>query len=334
MNFHPVSLILASAVLAACGSSKSSAPTPPAAEDSVYRAEISRGEYGMVHVEANDYAGIGYGYSYSFARDNICTIADVYVTVSGERSKYFGADASWTMTGNGTTNNNLNSDFFFKLINAEQRVEQLIAQPSPVGPLPEARELVKGYVAGYNRYLRDVGVANLPDPSCRGADWVRPITELDVYRRFYQLALLGSSAVAIDGIGGAQPPGPNSASAPVYSPEQFSLSLGEAWKGVQIGSNAIALGSEATTNGKGMLLGNPHFPWDGAERFHQAHLTIPGELDTTGVALFGVPMILVGHTENLAWTHTVSSAWRFTPYQLTLVPGDPTSYLVDGQPEA
>jgi acyl-homoserine-lactone acylase len=36
---------------------------------------------------------------------------------------------------------------------------------------------------------------------------------------------------------------------------------------------------------------------------------------------------------HVAWTHTVSTAQRFTLYQLTLVPGDPTSYLVDGTPE-
>ncbi|MFT5642947.1 MAG: TnpA family transposase [Janthinobacterium sp.] len=59
------------------------------------------------------------------------------------------------MTGNGAVNNNLNSDLFFTLINPEQRVETLIAQAAPLGPLPEAHELVKGYVAGDNRYLRD-----------------------------------------------------------------------------------------------------------------------------------------------------------------------------------
>jgi acyl-homoserine lactone acylase PvdQ len=34
----------------------------------------------------------------------------------------------------------------------------------------------------------------------------------------------------------------------------------------------------------------------------------------------------------VAWSHTVSTAWRFTPYQLTLVPGHPTEYLQNGQP--
>src|SRR3954451_23363409 len=34
----------------------------------------------------------------------------------------------------------------------------------------------------------------------------------------------------------------------------------------------------------------------------------------------------------MAWSHTVSTAYRFTPYQLTLVPGSPTQYLQDGTP--
>ncbi len=80
-----------------------------------------------------------------------------------------------------------------------------------------------------------------------------------------------------------------------------------------------------------MVLGNPHFPWDGAERLYQAHITIPGKLDVSGGSLYGVPAVLIGHTRGLAWSHTVASAWRFTPFELQLVPGDPYSYIVDGQ---
>ncbi len=34
----------------------------------------------------------------------------------------------------------------------------------------------------------------------------------------------------------------------------------------------------------------------------------------------------------MAWSHTVSTAYRFTPFQHTLVPGAPTTYLYDGVP--
>ena len=83
-----------------------------------------------------------------------------------------------------------------------------------------------------------------------------------------------------------------------------------------------------------MLLGNPHFPWDGPERFYQAHLTIPGEINVAGASLFGAPIINIGHTDNFAWSHTVSTAYRFTPFELKLVPGDPHHYLYNGQPRA
>ena len=80
-----------------------------------------------------------------------------------------------------------------------------------------------------------------------------------------------------------------------------------------------------------MVLGNPHFPWAGAERLYQNHLTIPGKVDVSGATLYGVPAVLIGHTRGLAWSHTVATAWRFTPFELKLVPGDPHSYIVDGQ---
>jgi acyl-homoserine-lactone acylase len=308
-----------------------------ATRDSKLRATISRTKYGVPHIRAKTWQGLGFGYAYAFAEDNLCTIADSYVTVSAERSRYFGPDESWKFSGNGAVNNNLDSDFFYARINESGIVEDLISRPAPEGPAPELKKIVHGYVAGYNAYLRDTGVNQLPDPRCRGADWVRPITELDVYRRFHQLGSLASSGAAITGIGAAEPiaAAPRVASAEQAqsdSVERLASGDAEGFFPLDSGSNAIGLGSEATASGKGMVLGNPHFPWDGAERLYQAQLTIPGKVDVSGGSLYGVPAVLIGQNRRLAWSHTVASAWRFTPFQLTLVPGDPHSYLVDGQP--
>jgi acyl-homoserine-lactone acylase len=57
-------------------------------------------------------------------------------------------------------------------------------------------------------------------------------------------------------------------------------------------------------------------------------------VNVAGVAFLGVPLIVLGFNENIAWTHTVSSARRFGIFQLALDPADPTRYLVDGQSEA
>ena len=132
----------------------------------------------------------------------------------------------------------------------------------------------------------------------------------------------------------ARSPRTPSRSGPFVDSAAIASGLGNEFKGLAIGSNAVALGSEATKNGRGLLLGNPHFPWLGAERFYQAHLTIPGKVDVAGGALLGVPIVLIGHTAHMAWSHTVSTSYRFTPFQETLVPGSPTTYLYDGVPVA
>jgi acyl-homoserine-lactone acylase len=300
-----------------------------------YKAEIRRTAHGIPHIEAKGYGGIGFGYGYAFAQDNICTIAQDYVTVRGERSRFFGPDDSYQQRGNGFGAKNLNSDFFYKQIIDAKTVESLLAKPPPLGPEPELKQGVRGYVAGYNRYLKDVGGTNgVPDKTCRGKPWVRPITVADAYLRFYQLVLLASQSVAIDGIGSAAPPTPG---LPIPSPLDSATTAQQLSQRLplrSIGSNAVAVGKAGTRDHKhGLLLGNPHFPWLDTERFYQAQLRIPGKVEVQGASLFGVPLILIGHTRTLAWSHTVSTAYRFTPYQLTLVPGSPTTYLYDGQPQ-
>src|SRR3954453_12762792 len=214
--------------------------------------------HGVPHILAADWRSLGYGYGYGFAQDNICTIAESYVTVAAQRSRYFGPDGSWNFRGNGSVAHNLNSDFFYQRTNDSGIVDRLANQPPPLGPKPEIRDGVRGYVAGYNHYLEKTGVNNLPDPRCKGQPWVRKIDERDVYRRFYQLASLASQGVAIDGIGGAQPL-TGSASAQQSALER--LKSGDASLRLPIGSNAYGLGKDMTSNGRGMVLGNPHFPW-------------------------------------------------------------------------
>ena len=89
----------------------------PALAQSPYRATIRRTAHGIPHIQASSFAGLGYGYGYAFAQDNICTMAEDYVTVRGERSRWFGPDGTYYQGGNGVTANNLDSDFFFQQIN-------------------------------------------------------------------------------------------------------------------------------------------------------------------------------------------------------------------------
>jgi acyl-homoserine-lactone acylase len=318
---------------------------PAAALGASPEVTITRSAHGIPNIEGKTFEDVAYGYGYAFAEDNICVIADSYVTVNAQRSRYFGPNRTWVFSGNGQRFNNLSSDFFFQRIIDDEVVEKMVAKRPPDGPKPAIRDGVRGYVKGYNAYLDEVGRDGITDPACKGEPWVRKIRPIDAYRRFYQLALLASQGVAINGIANAQPPGPDllggalsraKEDAATVSDDEYEMvqELSEQLPlGGGLGSNAYGLGKEATRNGSGMVLGNPHFPWTGSERFYQSHLTIPGKVNVSGASLYGVPIVLIGHTDNLAWSHTVSTAFRFTPFQLTLVPGAPTTYLVDGRPK-
>lgn len=324
------------AVAAASGPALSSSNADSKTSDG-FSATIRWTEGGVPRIVGSNFGDVGYGYGYAIASQAICVLADTYTTVNAKRSFYFGPNQTYAYRANSTNPTNINSDVFYQGIINEKRVEKLIALKAPLGPKDEIREGVKGYVAGYNRYLRDIGGAKgIKDPACKNAAWVHPITEIEAYRRFYQLALLASSGVAIDGIAGAKPPTPSLpvpiAKTALDDPEGAAKQLQEGFAKIEIGSNAVALGSDGTRNHSGMLLGNPHFPWIGSERFFEAQLTIPGKVNVSGGSLYGVPIILIGHTDTLAWSHTVSTSYRFTPFQITLVPGSPTTYLYQGTP--
>jgi acyl-homoserine-lactone acylase len=304
----------------------------PVAEAAPLKAKIQRTKYGVPHITAKTFPALAAGYAYAFAQDNICTIAAEYVTVNAQRSRFFGPDEEWFFSGNGSRYKNLDADFYFQWVKDTKQVEALIAKKPPEGPTKAIRSGVRGYVRGYNAYLKKVGRKRIKDPACRGKAWVRPIKEIDVYRRFFQLGILASSGAVIDGLANAAPSSPSAASAQQAKADRM-LATGEGLDRLQpdIGSNAYGFGGEATDNGKGLVLGNPHFPWDGSERLYQSHLRIPGKVDVAGGSLYGVPLINIGYTRGLAWSHTVATAWRFTPFKLTLPPGDPYSYIVDGE---
>ena len=280
-------------------------------------AEVRRTEYGIPHIKAGDWASLGYGYGYAFAQDNLCLLAEMVVTANAQRSLLLGASDA-----------NLREDLFHQqLIDLGVIERSLAASPdAPVpGPSQRVRDLVEGTAAGYNRHLRDIGGPDgITDPACAGADWVREIDDLDLWRTYLDSSVRAGRGALATNVVDAQPPGSEPATTAVAASVP-------AVADTERGSNAYGLGREATVAGSGMLLGNPHFPWQGRDRFYEMHLTIPGEYDMIGVALSGQPIVEIGHNESMGWTHTVSTARRFTLFELQLVPGDPTRYYLDGE---
>ena len=285
--------------------------------------EIRRTSYGIPHIKAANEKKLGYGIGYAYAEDNICLLANEIVTVNGSRSKYFGDRAS-----NEDGIENPKSDFFFRWLNAEDRVDMFLQAQKP-----EIRNLLIGYAAGYNYYLHQINTKQLPK-ACRNQTWVQDISERDLVKLIRRLTVLNGVGHFAEALVSAQPPTelhPTRLNRKENGQRDFDMDELSSNSEDNHGSNAIALGRALTQNGKGMLLGNPHFPWSGALRFYEMHLTIPGKVDVMGAALPGLPAINIGFSHDIAWTHTVDTSSHLTFYHLTLDPDDPTKYIVDGK---
>lgn len=235
---------------------------------------------------------------------------------------------------------NFQVDALVRDLHQRHVVEKLLR--SKAGPGAQARAMVDGYAAGVNRYIRKIGGArHISDPACRKAPYIRPNAKpIDIWYGVYLAQILASTGHFLQQIVDPTLPSVTSPNLPLLrseahfapAPKKASVDRNALLKGLgkdpdsPFGSNATAIGRTDTTTHKGMLLGNPHFPWVGRYRFSQQQLTIPGVYNVAGASLIGSPVVNIGWNKNVAWSHTVSTAYRFTPYEyMTLL--SPTKYI-------
>ncbi|MBV8896311.1 MAG: penicillin acylase family protein [Acidobacteriaceae bacterium] len=69
---------------------------------------------------------------------------------------------------------------------------------------------------------------------------------------------------------------------------------------VNPGSNAWAVSGAHAADGKPMLANDPHLHYSVPSTWHLVHLKAPG-LDVAGAALPGVPAVITGHNDAIAW---------------------------------
>jgi acyl-homoserine-lactone acylase len=277
--------------------------------DASYEATIRRTTDGVAHITADGIGSLSFGQGYANAEDHLCDLADQVVKIKGERARW---------AGPGEDDLNLHSDLGWRQLGIYELAAADLATKSD-----DIHTLFDGFSAGWNSYLSETGADEVPG-WCAGEPWVAPIEPLDVYAYARSVALQASGSRLIQFIATAQPPEEGTTTA---TDEAALASLAEP----PAASNGWAIGSERSQGGGGLLVANPHFPWEGELRFWEVHLTIPGEIDVYGVQLSGLPGVGIGFTETYGWTHTVSAGNRFTAYRVDLVDGEPTKYLYDGE---
>ena len=99
--------------------------------------------------------------------ENFCVLMREIVVSNGESLRWFGEDEG-----------NLANDLVYRFFSSDEYIEnEFIAEADET-----LQALTRGYAEGLNRYLEETGLENLPEgpEGCRGEDWVRPVTDIDL----------------------------------------------------------------------------------------------------------------------------------------------------------
>jgi penicillin amidase len=97
-----------------------------------------------------------------------------------------------------------------------------------------------------------------------------------------------------------------------------------------MGSNNWVLSGSHTKSGKPLLANDPHLSHSIPSVWYMIHLKAPG-LDVSGVSLAGLPLVIIGHNERIAWGMTNTGPDVQDLYIESFNPRDPNKYLHNGQ---
>ncbi len=123
------------------------------------------------------------------------------------------------------------------------------------------------------------------------------------------------------------PPGEGSRAASVVG-----LALGVEDRPRPRASNNWAVAPSRSATGHALLGGDPHVALTLPSIWYEAHLVVPGALDTYGVTLTGSPSIIIGFNRDVAWSFTTHTADVMDYYVEELDELErPTSYRLDGE---
>src|SRR5262245_19205597 len=132
----PHAAVLVALALPGCGDE---ALNPVAKPPEAYTATLRRTSFGVPHITASDRGSLASGMAYAAAQDHVCTLADQILKVRSERAITF---------GRGEDDANVSTDFAYLALGVYENGSAFLKAQSP-----EMREIVGGYVAGYNHYL-------------------------------------------------------------------------------------------------------------------------------------------------------------------------------------
>ena len=98
-----------------------------------------------------------------------------------------------------------------------------------------------------------------------------------------------------------------------------------------VGSNNWAINGSKSSTGMPILAGDPHLTLQAPSVWYEAHIVVPGELDVTGTTFPGLPAVLIGHNDHLAYSFTNVGADVSDVFVEQLNPSNPDQYWYNGE---
>ncbi len=99
----------------------------------------------------------------------------------------------------------------------------------------------------------------------------------------------------------------------------------------QIGSNNWVVHGSRTSTGMPILANDPHLVLQAPSLWYEAHIVVPGELNVMGVTFPGLPGIVLGHNDHIAWGFTNVGADVLDIFVEQLNPSNPDEYMYNGE---
>lgn len=97
-----------------------------------------------------------------------------------------------------------------------------------------------------------------------------------------------------------------------------------------IGSNNWAVSGSKTATGAPILAGDPHLDLSLPSLWYAIQLNAPG-INTMGASLPGLPGVIIGCTDSIAWSETNAQRDAVDWYRITFKDKSRSTYLLDGQ---
>ena len=298
-------------------------------------------EYGVPHIYAESEWDVAFAHGYAQANDRLFQMDLFRRVISGTLSEIVG----------GKRESTVEQDVFNRTVGYRRAAEANMGVISE-----ETRLMLDGFAAGVNAYIED-NIDNLP-PEFVLFDYVpdewTPVDSLAIGKMIAWslggnmetelfLYALGSK-IGVDSdkfkdiLPGYAEYGPtivtNATDRDIAGAARLielscQTGFGEAVSG--IGSNNWVVSGDLTESGGALLASDMHLTLDLPAIWFMNHLIIPGELNVSGVMFPGVPGVIAGYNEHIAWAETNLDPDVMDLYEIKFHENDPHKYLFDGE---